>query len=65
MTWKDFEALRVGEAQRNDWGRYTEMAVECPNCGASLFRDNLVVLSTYPPMHKYICKKCEWVGHTY
>lgn len=65
MTWKDFEALRTGEAQRNDWSRYTEMAVECPSCGASLFRDNLVVFPTYPPQHQYICKKCEWVGHTY
>ena len=65
MTWDEFVEMRVHDMKTTDWGRYTEMIVECPKCGAHLFRDNMVVLSTYPPQHKYICKKCNWVGHTF
>lgn len=65
MTWDEFVEMRTHDMKTNDWGHYTEMIAACPKCGAYLFRDNTVILTSMPPQHKYICKKCEWVGYTY
>ena len=36
--------------------------VLCPNCGERLYRDDSVVLTTYPVKHRYECQKCKWKG---
>ena len=36
--------------------------VECPKCGMKIYRRTDVVLTTYPPMHGYVCENCGWTG---
>lgn len=38
---------------------YTQVPGKCPYCDAHLvFRNNLIVLTSYPPKHQYTCKGC-------
>ena len=58
MKWEEF----------NPWDAYKETArwketdIECPKCGAKIFRDMAMVLTSYPPKHNYWCKECDWRG---
>ena len=37
--------------------------IECPKCGAFIYRKTDVVLTSYPPQHIYLCKGCGWQGY--
>ena len=65
MTWDKFVEWRTQEMKSTDWGRYTKVGVECPQCKNWLFRDNTAILTSNPPQHRYVCKNCDWVGTTY
>ena len=41
-------------------GKYTKIDVECPKCGERLYRDNSIVLTTYPPQHRLECFNCKF-----
>lgn len=41
---------------------YERTDIECPECGEKVFRFTGTVLTTYPPMYRYDCKKCGWRG---
>ncbi len=38
--------------------------IRCPKCGEKVYKLNNQIYTSYPPKHKYICKKCGWVGYT-
>ena len=42
----------------------SQVNIECPKCGAKLFRRNDIVLTSYPPKYQYECDKCNWVGYS-
>ena len=46
-------------------GRYTELDVKCPECGKNLFRDNQIVLTSYPPKHRLECMNCGFATSVY
>ena len=50
MKWEDY--------QKSDWQRYEKRQktdIECPECGALLWRRTDIVLTTYPPKSQYEC----------
>lgn len=60
MKWEEFKQQRL--AMITNFHRLTPTDVECPECGEFLYRDDSVVLATYPAQHRYECKKCGWEG---
>ena len=65
MTWDEFRKQRAEEQKRTRNFRYKETDIECPVCGARIFRDDMIVLTSNPPQHRYLCMECEWSGCTY
>lgn len=55
MKWKDFKPVI-----RNTMWEKTD--IECPECGDYVFKNNQIVLTTYPPKHRYECFNCGWSG---
>lgn len=37
--------------------------IECPNCGAPVWRRTDIILTSYPPKLQYECDYCGWVGY--
>lgn len=56
MKWEDFQDKQYEISQEK-----TLTDIECPKCGKNLYRINNVVLTTYPPQHRYECE-CGWIG---
>ena len=56
MRWEDYKGVGYRDED------YEETDIECPECGARLLRYKAMVLATYPPMYRYDCKKCGWIG---
>lgn len=40
--------------------QWSEPKYQCPECGGGMCRNEMVVLTTYPPKFEYQCNKC---GH--
>ena len=58
MKWEDY--------QNNEWKLYQnreKTQIECPKCGALLWRRTDIVLTTYPPKSQYECDTCGWIGY--
>jgi transposase-like protein len=34
--------------------------IECPKCGATVYRDLRYAYASFPPKCRYICKECDW-----
>ena len=58
MKWEDY---RKGENIALS-SSYVKINIECPKCGAEIYRDESVVYMAYPPQHDYYCFKCGWKG---
>ena len=57
MKWEEYQA--------NEWKLYQDRektTIECPECGALLWRRVDLVLTTYPPQFRYECDSCGWSG---
>lgn len=39
---------------------YTLTNVLCPKCGELIYRYDKMILTSYPPQHRYECFKCGW-----
>ena len=53
MKWEDY--------QQNDWRLYSnreKTEIECPKCGALLWRRTDIILTTDPPQFQYECDAC-------
>lgn len=49
------------EYVRENWNVFESdyiPAYKCPECGETVYRNNNVMICTYPPRHEYICKSC-------
>ena len=61
MKWDEFNkmiSIDTWEETRS------QVNIECPKCGAKLFRRNDIVLTSNPPKYQYECDKCNWVGYS-
>lgn len=56
MTWEEFKQEK--NFKYNTGFEITN--IECPKCGEKIYKDVTKVLTTYPPMHRYVCMKCFW-----
>ena len=61
MTWDEYQ----NKGLYREYINREKTQIECPQCGALLWRRTDVVLTTYPPQYRYECDACNWrgVGH--
>lgn len=57
MKWEEFKGEEISYSPR-----YVETDIECPACGERIFKDQLMIMASMPPKHKYVCLKCGWGG---
>jgi predicted RNA-binding Zn-ribbon protein involved in translation (DUF1610 family) len=61
MKWDEFNKMTIIDTWEME--PRSQVNIECPKCGAKLFRRNDIVLTSYPPKYQYECDKCNWVGY--
>lgn len=59
MKWEEFVNQNKLDLNQYPW---TETNIECPKCGKYVYKNDGIVLCTYPPEYEYKCKKCGWTG---
>lgn len=57
-TLKEIEAERKNQDFFEYYNWYRPVNARCSKCGAQLYIDDSVVLTTYPPKYQYYCKAC-------
>ena len=45
--------------------QWSEPKYQCPKCGGGMCRNEMVVLTSYPPKYEYQCDKCGYVDYQY
>ncbi len=63
MKWDEFNKMISIDAQ--EMKPRSQVNIECPRCGAKLFRRNDIILTSNPPQYQYECDKCNWVGYSH
>lgn len=63
MKWENFINQPSNDINLNLYGQKL-INIECPKCGKRIYLDTTVVLTSYPPQHKYWCS-CGWTEHSY
>lgn len=58
MTWDDYKI----DKWQKPISKFKLVTVECPVCKNYIYEDTSVVLLSYPPMKKYVCLTCNWIG---
>ena len=58
MKWEDYNP---GIPNSNGM-QFIETDIECPNCGARLYKRTDIILTTYPAQYRYECHKCGFWG---
>ncbi len=53
MTWEEFK-----ESNKPIFSDKEETDIECPKCGAHIYRDTRIVLTSYPAQYRYECPNC-------
>ena len=61
MKWEEFKKDRV-EKMSKGLLNAVETDIECPICGKCIYKDMSLVLTSYPPQHRYFCAECGWSG---
>ena len=62
MKWDEFNKMIFIDTWEME--PRSQVNIECPECGAKLFRRNDIILTTYPPKYQYECDKCNWIGYS-
>ena len=44
---------------------WSEPKYICPKCGGGMCRNEMVVLTSYPPQYEYSCNKCGYVEYQF
>ena len=63
MEWEEYKQMR--NATMLQYFNKTKMDIKCPECGEYIYRDDTIVLTSYPAQYKYFCEKCGWSGTSY
>lgn len=58
MEWKDYCKERLEEVFLQPDSVKTE--IWCPWCGAPVYKDMSIILTSYPPKYRYFCSSCKW-----
>lgn len=58
MTWEEFKAAKDFKYSTG----YEITDIECPKCGEKIYKDTMMVITTYPPKRRYVCMECFWEG---
>ena len=45
--------------------QWSEPKYQCPKCNGGMCKDNMTVLTTYPPKYEYKCNKCGHIEYQY
>ena len=45
--------------------QWSEPKYQCPRCGDGMCRNEMVVLTSYPPQYEYQCDKCGYIEYQY
>ena len=61
MKWDEYQKITVPNILQDR----EQTQIECPGCGALLWRRTDIVLTTYPPKFYYECDACGWEGTGY
>ena len=56
MSWDDYQA----HVKAMIYSDHVLTEVACPCCGTALYRDESVVLATFPVQYRYFCEVCGW-----
>lgn len=58
-TLKEIEAKRINQDFFDNYNNsYRPVNAKCSKCGAQLYINDSVVLTSYPPQYQYYCKAC-------
>lgn len=38
---------------------WSEPKFKCDECGGNVRRDNSIILTTFPPLYRYVCEDCD------
>ena len=58
-------AKEYREATLQFSSQWSEPKYQCPRCGGGMCRNEMVVLTSYPPQYEYQCDKCDYVEYQY
>lgn len=59
ISWNDF-MQGIANLNENSLPHEEITNIKCPKCGELVYKMNDTVFTSYPPKHKYKCKKCGW-----
>lgn len=45
--------------------QWSEPKYQCPKCGGGMRRNEMAVLTSYPPQYEYQCDKCGYIEYQY
>jgi len=62
MTWKEYQNQRRQSNIYKNNQHYIRTDIECPECGALIYKNISLVLTSYPPQYQFHCEKCGWTG---
>lgn len=62
MTWKEYQNQRRETNIYKDHQHYVRTDIECPECGALIYKNISLILTSYPPQYQFRCVKCGWTG---
>lgn len=65
MKWEDYKNKRSTEILHLHNMNYLKTDIECPVCGAPVYKNTSIVLTSYPPQYQFHCEKCGWYGTSY
>ena len=57
-TLREIEAERINQDFFESYNCYRPVNAKCSKCGAQLYINDSVVLTSYPPQYQYYCKAC-------
>ena len=60
MKWNEFIKIpRVSDSYQTR----IKTNIECPKCGALIWKRLDITLTSIPPQNQYECDNCGWVGY--
>ena len=57
MTWEEFK-----ESNKPIFSDKEETDIECPECGAYIYRNTQIIFTSLPAQYRYECPNCGWSG---
>ena len=58
-------AKEYREAAIQFTSQWSEPKYQCPKCSGGMRRNEMVVLTFYPPQYEYKCDKCGYIEYQY